>query len=306
MGVELKARYWIVCALVGVVLVAVLVAGWYVRYRPLTLYTLTTRSALQRAGLRPLAVESPAGRQVVFRGGNGPTLVLLHGAGDQAGAWFRVVPELEKRYTLLVPDLAGHGDSAPSSGPIDVPMILGGVEAALEHLAGGQKVTLVGNSLGAWIAMLVAHRHPGWVERVVAVDGGAITGHHAVNLLPKDRAQARETVSLLRDPGSPAIPDFVLDDIVRQARTGPLARFAATSATMDRWTLDGRLGEIGVPVELIWGESDRLIPLDYARTMLRELPSAHLTTIPKCGHVPQQECPRAFLAALETALSNAT
>ena len=286
---------WVV--LFAVVAVA-LWSAWMVRYRPLAVYTWVTRTALARAGLARIKVECTVGTQVAWRGGKGPVLVLLHGAGDQAGAWSRVVHALVKDHTVLVPDLAGHGQSEPAAGPIEVAAILAGLEACIVQQAGGQKVTLVGNSLGAWMAMLIAHDHPGWVERVIAVNGGAIKGRSEAHLLPRNRDEAREVTGLLRDPGSPVIPDFVLDDIVRQAERGPLARFAATAETMERHTLDDRLGEVKVPVEIVWGAADRVMPLEYAQRLLAGLPDARLHVIERCGHVPQQECPEKFLAAL--------
>ena len=122
-----------------------------------------------------------------------------------------------------------------------------GLEAVLGETARGRRAVLVGNSLGAWMAMLLAHRHPEWAERIIAIDGGAVRGANLhARVLPGTRAEARESVGQTRDPGSPPIPDFVLDDIVRQARVGPLARFAATASSMEQWTLDGRLGELQV------------------------------------------------------------
>ncbi len=279
-------------------------AGWMVRYRPLAVFAFQTRLALRTAGLRKTTVDAPAGPQTVFVGGSGPVLVLLHGAGDNAGTWFHTVPDLARSHTLIVPDLAGHGGSAPASGPISVEQVLTGVEAVIDTLAGGRQVTLVGNSLGAWVAMLVAQRHPERVALVVCVDGGAIQGRniHAV-VLPTTRAEALASVAQTRDPASPAVPGFVLDDIVRQARVGALARFAASAATMERWVLDdAQLRELRTPVRLVWGASDRLVPLDYAERMRAALPHAGLVTLDRCGHVPQLECPDAFLSALRQAL----
>jgi pimeloyl-ACP methyl ester carboxylesterase len=300
----MRARTVALIVIVVVVAGLAVAAGWWIRYRPFAVFAFQTRRVLGAAGLARSAVASPVGEQVVFRGGSGPTLVLLHGAGDQAGTWSGVVPGLVKIHTLVVPDLAGHGGSAPAEGPISVPMLLDGVEAVIGEVAREQPVTVAGNSLGAWLAMLVAHRHPEWVERVVAINGGAIKGHRAVNLLPADRAEARELMSLLRDPGSPKVPDWVLDDAVRLARVGPLARFAATRDTMEEHTLDGRLGELRVPVEIVWGASDRLMPLDYAERMRSELPDARLMTVERCGHAPQVECPDRLLAALRQALED--
>ncbi len=67
---------------------------------------------------------------------------------------------------------------------------------------------------------------------------------------------------------------------------------------MGQFVLDGKLHEIAAPVDLIWGESDKLFSLAYARRMMAQLPASRLTTIPACGHVPQQECPTRFRASL--------
>ena len=70
--------------------------------------------------------------------------------------------------------------------------------------------------------------------------------------------------------------------------------------------MDGRLGTLRSPVALVWGESDRLMPLDYAKRMVAELPKeppVPLVTIPRCGHVPQVECPAELVKALEGILS---
>jgi pimeloyl-ACP methyl ester carboxylesterase len=297
------------------VLIAVLAAvvgagawlGWMLCYRPLTVFAWQTRLALQTAGLHRVKVAAPAGPQFAFVGGVGPMVVLLHGAGDNAGTWFRVVPELVKAHTLIVPDLAGHGASAPHSGPIEVKAVLDGVEAVLDALAPRQRVVLVGNSLGAWMAMLVAHRYPERVVLAVCIDGGAMKGSNVhARVLPGTRAEARESVAQTRDPASPPVPDFVLDDIVRQAKAGPLGRFAATAATMEAYVLDdAQLQELRVPVQLIWGASDRLVPLDYAERMKARLPQARLLTIERCGHVPQIECPQQLLSVLKEALGGA-
>lgn len=232
-------------------------------------------------------------------------LVLLHGAGDQAGTWARVVPALVKHHTLVIPDLAGHGDSAPALGPIETSAVFAGLEAVLASQVQGRKATVVGNSLGAWMAMLLAQRHPEWVGRVVAVNGGPLKGSSSsVRMLPQNRQEARETMAQLRDPGSPAIPEHVLDDMVRQINGSPLARFAATWPTMDAWILsEEQLRTLQVPVRLVWGTSDQLMPLDYAQKMQAALPDVQLIRIERCGHIPQQEAPERFLEALRQALS---
>ncbi len=283
----------------GGFLAAGAVGAWLMFKRPLTVLEWSSRRALAKAGLTATHLPSPPGPQVVWRGGRGPILVLLHGAGDHAGSWARVVKELSAEYTLVIPDLAGHGDSAPRTGPIHVADVLAGLEAVVGEEARSRPVTVVGNSLGGWMALLLAHRHPQWLERAVVISGGAIRGQNTqVKVIPATREEARATVAATRDPSSPPVPDFVLDDIVRNAQRGPLGRFAATAARMGDYLLDDRLHEIQVPVELVWGESDRLMPLDYAQRLAAGLPRARLTTIPRCGHVPQVECPAALVTTL--------
>jgi pimeloyl-ACP methyl ester carboxylesterase len=81
---------------------------------------------------------------------------------------------------------------------------------------------------------------------------------------------------------------------------GSLARFIL--ADMEPYLMDGRLAEITVPVDLVWGESDGLIPLEYARKLEQELPRARLTTISGCGHIPQLECPERLQEVLQAVL----
>lgn len=283
------------------------VVGWLFAKRPLAVAIWGTRHSLLRSGLKKLLVEAPIGPQTVFVGGSGPVLLLLHGAGDHAGTWFRVVPALIKRYTLVIPDLAGHGESAPLTGPIQTSEIVSGLEAVITSQVAGRPMILVGNSLGAWMAMVLASRHAATVVRVVAVNGGALKGlNEEVSLLPTTRQEARETMARLRDASSPAIPDYILDDLVRRTSSGALARFAATEATMEGWLLDeAQLGLLKMPVRLVWGVSDDLMPLDYAQRMLAALPDGELIPVERCGHIPQQEAPERFKAALWRALDEA-
>ena len=302
------SKGWIEAILLLSGLAAVLgTAAWLLLKRPLALLAWGTRRSLIATGLKKLVVPTPAGPQTVFVGGMGPVLLLLHGAGDHAGTWAQVAKALAKDHTLVIPDLAGHGDSAPAMGPIDTAQIYAGIEAVLSSQAPGQAVTLVGNSLGAWMAMVVAQRQPGRVAKVVAVNGGPLLGTNTnVKLLPTNREEARATMAQLRDASSPALPGTVLDDLVRLTQTGPLARFSATAMTMGPWLLtEDQLRELHTPVRLVWGTSDQLMPLDYAQRMVAALPDVALIPIERCGHVPQQEAPARFLAALRLALGEA-
>ncbi|MGE5198621.1 MAG: alpha/beta fold hydrolase [Rhodospirillaceae bacterium] len=297
----LGARLGIAAA--AVVLLVVTSGVWYFWRYPLTVYALMNTRALANAGFVRADVPCPIGSQSVWTAGNGQTLVLLHGAGDSAGTWSSVVKTLTPRYRVVIPDLAGHGRSAPAEGPISVGQVLEGLNAVMAQ-APQDPAIIVGNSLGAWAAMLWAREHPGRVARLVLVNGGALAGDRPdLSLMPATREEAAALMTQLRDPSAEPIPGFVLDNVVREAQNGPIARLVQTADDMKQYLLDGKLDEVKAPVDLLWGESDKLFSIAYARRMMSQLPAARLTTIPACGHVPQQECPVRFGAALSDVLT---
>ena len=275
-------------------------AGWWVARRPFAVWAWAGRRTLARAGMRRVRVPSPVGLQTAWIGGSGPVLVFLHGVGHQAATWSRVAPALLDRYTVILPDLPGHGGSAPAEGPIEAEALVAGLEAVLSGLAPGRKVTLIGNSLGGWMAMVLAHRHPDGFDRAVMVNGGALRNDdNKVNLLPRNREEARAAFAGTRDPSAPPVPAALLDDLVRLAKVGPGPRFLATAGTMEASMLTPeQLGELRLPVRLIWGVSDQLMNLDYARRLAGLLTDAELVTLDRCGHVPQQEAADRLLQAL--------
>jgi 2-hydroxy-6-oxonona-2,4-dienedioate hydrolase len=288
------------------VVVCVVAAGIYVWQNPLAVFAGMNRRALAQAGFTQSRVLAASGQQTVFEAGQGPVLVFLHGAGDHAGAWSKVAPEFTATYRVIIPDLPGHWGSAPGDGPLSIGTVLQGVETVIAARSGGKPVTLIGNSLGGWVAMLYAHKHPERVQRLVVVNGGALRGDRSdLTLMPANREQAGTLMENLMDPGSPQPPGWVLDDIVRQANAGPIARLAKTSVEMDQYLMSDKLQGLHVPVDLLWGDADRLLSLDYARRMLSQLPAARLTAIEHCGHMPQQECPTAFSRKLREILQKA-
>ncbi|MEE4271910.1 MAG: alpha/beta hydrolase [Thermoanaerobaculales bacterium] len=283
--------------------VLIVVACWMIWKRPLTVDARMSRMALKINGLTERTLATDSGEMTCWVGGQGPTAVLLHGAGDQAGAWARTVGDLETGYRLVIPDMPGHWKSDPRKGPIHLDDLLDGLNRVMDELGGNEPVIVVGNSMGAWLGFLYAIDHPERVDRLVAVNGGPLFNPDPqVNIFPTTRDEARETMKGLMGPTSPTIPGHVLDDIVRRAPTGPAARFASTAGEMGAYLLDGRLDEVAVPVELVWGDADQLLTVAYAERILEGLPRGRLHLVEGCGHVPQRECPLRFLEVLKEAL----
>lgn len=129
------------------------------------------------------------------------------------------------------------------------------------------------------------------------MNGGPLRGDTSgLSLTPKTRAEAATLMAALRDSSSPRLPGFVLEDLVRRAPASQAARMSI--AEMTPFLLDGQLEGFAVPVDLLFGASDQLVPLAYARKVMVQIPHAKLTEVPRCGHVPQVECPIAFGKAL--------
>lgn len=288
----------IILVLAAAALAAAAACGLAFYLRPLATLAWLGRRRLVSSGFDKGMQPSSAGPQCVFSAGGGAPVVLVHGAGDQAGGWSKVAPRVAKSFRVVIPDLAGHGDSAPAAGPIPFATLLAGFDGAMKKLPQG-KVTLVGNSLGAWVATVWAKEHPDRVAHLVLVNGGPLLGDRPdLTLQPKNRAEADRTLQALRDPAAPMIPDFVVDDIIRRSATGPIARLAADPKGLVANLMDGKLAHFDVPVDLLWGASDKILSVDYARRLAAQLPAARLTTIEKCGHAPQVECSERFAEAL--------
>ena len=289
-------------ALLGLAVIALLTLGVAGYRHPLATMEVLGRLALRGAGLERAGVEGPRGPLAYWRGGTGGLVVFLHGANDQSGAWARVVGPVKARHRVLVPDLPGHGGSGPKDGPLGVADLYAGVEALLAAETRGERATLVGNSMGGWLAMLYAHRHPDRVSGVVLVNGAALRGDGSeakVNLLPTTREEARATMFAVTSRANPPVPDFILDDLVRRAPGSPLARILASP--FEEFLLDGKLGQIQAPVTLLWGKDDKILPVSYAERVASQLPLARVETIPGCGHIPQRECAPRLLPLLQQA-----
>jgi pimeloyl-ACP methyl ester carboxylesterase len=296
MGLAIK----IVLPLVSAAVAALIVFCILFFLRPIATTVWFRRSALRRTGLRKTTVTTTAGKQTVWHGGAGPVLVLLHGAGDQAGTWCKVAPELKRHFQLVIPDLAGHGESDPEAGVLSLGTLLTALQQALDAIPGRDApMVLAGNSLGAWMTMLYAHKYPHRVTRAILIDGCPVENALEVNIMPRDREEARRALDAVLDPSSPRWPDFVLDDLVRVSNTGPISRLrAAGEEDISKYLLEDKLASFQVPVDLIWGASDRLVPLDYAKKLQLQLPHCTLTIIERCGHAPQFERPQKLTQVL--------
>jgi pimeloyl-ACP methyl ester carboxylesterase len=254
-----------------------------------------------------------------------PALLLVHGLGDEADTWRRVLPALAERYRVVAPDLPGFGrSSAPrrAGSAAFYARTLAGLMGAL----GLARVTAVGHSGGAMIAQRLALGAPQLVERLALVSGclpvataglpgGAIYAFLTPGLgeliYTSLRRSQDEAYATLRPyyADLDGLPEEEREFLRRRVWARVWSeRQRAAFLSMLRWsaidaaTRSGRyreqLARCRTPTRLIWGEQDQIIPRALGDAMAALVPGASMHTIPACGHLPQQERPEALLALI--------
>lgn len=220
----------------------------------------------------------------VTQDGSGPPLVLIHGLGGSSDWWRRNLDVLAERYRVSAVDLVGFGRNRFFVRRSSLPLKFDEIAALLARwieTSIGEPVHLVGNSMGGQIAIHLAASRPDLVRSLVLVDSTGIPfeldpGQHLANLIVPRGAWSFATV-LARD----------------LFRAGPTS-LAIAFARLLRDDARPLLRALRLPVLLLWGANDPLVPLSYGRQMLEEIPNARLRVIENAGHIPMWENPEAF------------
>jgi pimeloyl-ACP methyl ester carboxylesterase len=253
--------------------------------------------------------------------GDGPPLVLVHGITSNALTWQRVLPGLAERHTVIAPDLLGHGDSAKPRGDYSLGAYASGVRDLLIAL-GHRRATVVGHSLGGGIAMQLAYQFPERVERLVLVSSGGLGRELNLMLRAASLPGAELVLPLLCRPAlmraSAAMgralgrvgfrpgPDLqgIAEGVASLGQVDARRAFLHTvrsiidlagqrvSAT-DRLYLAAEL-----PVMLVWGDRDPMIPVAHGRAAHAAMPHSRLEVFEGAGHFPFNDDPARFVAVL--------
>jgi pimeloyl-ACP methyl ester carboxylesterase len=253
--------------------------------------------------------------------GEGPPLVLLHGAGDNALDWRWVLPALARTNRVYTPDLPGSPDSARPAAEYS-PAFFERFAAAFADALGVERATFVGNSLGGLVALRLALSDPARVNALVLVDSAGLgrtvnpifTSVNVPGLAEAampfwrtrvgayQRAWAR-TALLFAHPPKSVPREWIAEQCRLALSPGYLeahvtALRALVSPLGQREVLVDRLPLLQMPTLVVWGTRDRVFPQSQARDAAARLREGSLELIPDCGHLPHIERPDAFMAAL--------
>jgi len=254
----------------------------------------------------------------VLEGGEGPPMVLLHGGIETGGVyWAPVIPRLAESHRLVIPDVPGLGESEPFAR-LDAVAFAEWFEALLQ-LTCDEKPVLIAHSLDGSLAARFATQH-GDLLRGLVLYGAPGVGHYRLplgllvtavrfSLKPSERNNARFADWAFLDPArtrrrDPAWYDaFMAYGLSRGADPQVKRTMRQLIKAGSKQISDAELQGIDVPVALLWGKRDRMVPVRIA-----ELASSKfkwpLQLVDDAGHVPHIEQPDAFLDALRTALMN--
>jgi pimeloyl-ACP methyl ester carboxylesterase len=204
-----------------------------------------------------------------------------------------VVPELSALGGSSIEDVAGGGLGVRQGAEV--------VARLIEAEFGGRPVTLVGISLGGWLATRLALERPELVSRLVLVDAGGYRRQDWDEIERLVRVRTRADIDELYKALFVKVPW-----IMRLSKAGFLKAYTSSAVTgiLDGLTEadtfdDGDLRRLRMPVALIWGEKDGLFRLGAARAMAAALPDATLQVLPGCGHALHIEHPRRLAAAFQ-------
>jgi pimeloyl-ACP methyl ester carboxylesterase len=282
-------------------------------------------SAEEPAVLEPVEVQKVTihGHDRAFvKLGEGPALLLLHGLACDHTTWLPVIHQLAKRHTVIAPDLLGHGQSAKPRADYSVGGYANGMRDLLTVL-NIDKVTVVGHSLGGGVAMQFAYQFPERTERMILVAPGglgpevsaairAVTlpgAGHVMSAItgPVVRQAGTAGLRMLHRTGLPATRDLgEIADILeswRDSRTRAAFRHVVRAVVDHKGQVvtmvDRAYLTQAMPMLVVWGTDDRVIPVGHADIAARIAPGAVVEVLPNSGHFPHKDHPDRFVRVVE-------
>ncbi len=272
-------------------------------------------------------LATPSGSIAYTYAGSGPALLLVHGLGGTRHTWDAVIPLLARMFTVIAPDLPGHGDSDAPFGDYTPGAQASAVRDLVVGLGLGS-VSLAGHSLGGGTVMQFAYQYPERTERLVLISSGGLgsevtpllraatlPGAEAVisgiSLLPRALTRpALEALSFVPSLMSPQDVAPLADTLVSMGSQRNRHTFVRTARTVLNWhgqrvSAAGTLGALAdIPLLIAWGTDDRAIPPEHQKRVAHRLPTALTCEIAHAGHFPQETSPDILAKAMISFLTS--
>jgi pyruvate dehydrogenase E2 component (dihydrolipoamide acetyltransferase) len=268
--------------------------------------------AEEEAGPAPETVEVEAGRLRFLRQGDGgEPLVLLHGFGGDLNNWLFTAPALAGEHVVYALDLPGHGGSSKDVGTGNVDYLAQAVEQFLD-VQGLERVHLVGHSMGGLVATRLALAAPRRVASLALVAGAGLGEEINLEYIEgfigaERRRELKPALELLFADRS-LVTRQLVDDVLKYKRIDGVdqaLRAIAANAFGEggqRVVIADRLGELEVPLLVVWGREDRIIPAAHAE---RAPEGAEVHVLDGQGHSPHMEAAGDFNRIMEGFLATA-
>ena len=236
-------------------------------------------------------------RSVVYSAGKGPPVVYLHGGGTYHG--FEWARDWLDRFRLIVPHHPGFGESADDPNLSSIDDYVAHYARLFEMLDLG-RLHLSGASMGGWLAAEIARTRPEQIDRLVLVSPAGLSAAAHPRLDFANVPPADLPTYLVTDPGFiapfwPAQPDARLAALLRR-EAGTTGRVMQTAEAAEK-SLRLALPRLGLPILILWGERDRVLPAGLAGEWAALLPDVRVEIIPNGGHLLLDEFPAARRAA---------
>ena len=239
--------------------------------------------------------------------GSGPPLVLLHPFPLDRSSWGPLLEALAKDHRVIAPDLRGFGESTPFTKSPSVDTAASDVAALLDELGITEPAIVAGISMGGYVALAFARRHPRRLRALVLCDTRAEADDAA------GRAAREQTIALVREKGVGALVEKMLPKLVRDAGSDlaaeirriassqPAAAVADALRMMrDRPDSTPGLASITVPTLVVVGAEDAITPPPLSEKLASSIPGARLETIADAAHLAPFEKPEEFARLLRS------
>jgi pimeloyl-ACP methyl ester carboxylesterase len=269
--------------------------GLLVWTQPLQVLFTGAQVALRLDGVHSKYTQVDGYRIHYYVGGAGRPIVLVHGLGGRSEDWTQLIPQLvragNKVYAL---DLLGYGRAQK---PRDAAYSIAQEALIVQHFiaaVGLKQTRLAGWSMGGWIAMRVAADNPQSIEKLIVYDSAGLRF-----VVPYDTAlfwadtpeKLAKLNDLLSPSEAPALAGFIQQAVLHELnRNGWVIHRSVQSMMTGADLMDKRLGELKMPMLIVWGKQDQITPVAMAYQLHAAIPQSQLSVYDGCGHLAPREC----------------